>query len=82
MRMICLVLCGAFTLAGGEVWLRDGARLPGEIKLADGAVEVDGSVLRVSGLKLAPSGAQVDVPAACKFVVPAKNLSTIRSLSE
>ena len=42
MRMICLVLCGAFTLAGGEVWLRDGARLPGEIKLADGAVEVDG----------------------------------------
>ena len=42
MRMICLALCGAFTLAGGEVWLRDGARLPGEIKLADGAVEVGG----------------------------------------
>ena len=43
---------------------------------------VDGSVLRVSGLKLAPAGVQVDVPAAGKFVVPAKNLSTIRSLSE
>tara|TARA_B100000686_G_C16531273_1_gene832448 strand:- start:116 stop:781 length:666 start_codon:yes stop_codon:yes gene_type:complete len=178
MQKICLVLCGAFILAGGEVWSRDGARLPGEIKLANGTVVArafedvsearvrfaqsleglvvrgedvarlvfsplaaveripnrrtgvllrsgdfvdgefaglkdgritissvlfgkkefvveeeavavvlhpvrkrtaafeghcaDGSVLRVSGLKLAPAGERVDVPAACKFVVPAK----------
>ena len=51
MRMICLVLCGAFTLAGGEVWLRDGARLLGEIKLADEAVEVDGRRVPVAAVR-------------------------------
>ena len=51
MRMICLALCGAFTLAAGEVWLRDGARLPGEIKLADGAVEVGGRRVPVAAVR-------------------------------
>ena len=49
--MICLALCGAFTLAAGEVWLRDGARLPGEIKLADGAVEVGGRRVPVAAVR-------------------------------